>query len=59
MNALLEPEVCDELRPLHRLIRDKFMKIIQMAFQPIPTNPEYYFCLPRIISDKMVNMNTI
>ncbi|KAJ3640250.1 hypothetical protein Zmor_003559 [Zophobas morio] len=35
---------CNELKSLHGLIKDKFFKMVNVAFIPIPTNAEYYFC---------------
>lgn len=35
---------CNELKSLHALIKDKFFKTVKVAFLPIETNPEFYFC---------------
>lgn len=35
---------CIELRPLHRLIEERFSATLRKAFNPIPTNTEYYYC---------------
>lgn len=35
---------CIELRPLHRLIEERFSATLRRAFNPIPTNSEYYYC---------------
>lgn len=35
---------CIELRPLHRLIEERFSATLRKAFNPIPTNSEYYYC---------------
>lgn len=37
---------CDEVVPLHNLIKEKFEKIITIAFRPVPAHPEFYFCWP-------------
>ncbi|XP_018578793.1 KICSTOR complex protein SZT2 isoform X1 [Anoplophora glabripennis] len=34
---------CSELKSLHMLIKEKFFKIINAFFNPIPTNSEFYF----------------
>ncbi|XP_063994970.1 KICSTOR complex protein SZT2-like [Diachasmimorpha longicaudata] len=46
-----EPEsytcsTCVEFQPLHNLIREKFKRIIQVAFKPVPAHPEFYYCSP-------------
>lgn len=35
---------CIELRPLHRLIEERFSATLRKAFNPVPTNSEYYYC---------------
>lgn len=35
---------CIELRPLHRLIQERFSTTLETAFKPIPTYTEYYYC---------------
>ncbi|CAH1982611.1 unnamed protein product [Acanthoscelides obtectus] len=34
---------CYELKKLHNLIKEKFFKMLNTVFYPIPTNSEYYF----------------
>lgn len=42
---------CIELRPLHRLIEERFSTTLRKAFNPIPTNSEYYYCR-NLVSEK-------
>lgn len=42
---------CIELRPLHRLIEERFSITLNKAFNPIPTNLEYYYCR-NLVADK-------
>lgn len=44
MQHLRQAAPCNELKSLHGLIKDKFFKMVNVAFIPIPTNAEYYFC---------------
>ncbi|KAK0161678.1 hypothetical protein PV327_008097 [Microctonus hyperodae] len=37
---------CSEFQPLHNLIKEKFRKIITVAFKSVPTHPESYYCVP-------------
>lgn len=43
---------CIELRPLHRLIEERFSATLRKAFSPIPTNSEYYYCR-NLVSEKV------
>lgn len=45
-----------ELKPLHRLIKEKFLEITNDAFSPIPTNREFYYC--RNLSFEKTNLKT-
>lgn len=49
-----EESPCSEMRNIHNLIKDKFKKIINVAFKQVPVHPDFYFCLPSWKSDKMV-----
>lgn len=40
------PGVCCELRPIHRLIKKKFVDILTLDFRSIPTKPEFYYFFP-------------
>uniref|UniRef100_A0A0C9R6N5 Szt2 protein n=1 Tax=Fopius arisanus TaxID=64838 RepID=A0A0C9R6N5_9HYME len=44
---------CIEYQPLHNLIRDKFRRIIQVAFKPVPAHPEFYYCSPLHNPDRL------
>ncbi|XP_032678990.1 KICSTOR complex protein SZT2-like [Odontomachus brunneus] len=44
---------CNDVKPLHNLIKDKFKRIMAAAFRPVPAHPEFYYCLPSWVSDKM------
>lgn len=46
---------CNDLQPLHNLIREKFQRIINSAFRAVPAHPEFYFCSLHWNSDKMVS----
>lgn len=41
---LQSPKPCQTLKPMHRLIKDKFLAITREAFSAIPTNKEFYYC---------------
>lgn len=45
---------CEDVEPLHNLIRDKFSRIMTVAFRPIPAHPEFYYCSPSFIVNEMV-----
>lgn len=40
---LKQPSQCTDLKPFHRLIKGKFMEILNVAFSSILTNREFYF----------------
>lgn len=50
----LKVSACNDVKPLHNLIKEKFKKIMAVAFRPVPAHPEFYYCLPSWVSDKMV-----
>ncbi|KAF5294731.1 hypothetical protein FQA39_LY00215 [Lamprigera yunnana] len=41
---LHQPLLCNELKPLHHIIKERFSDIMNMAFSPIPTNRDFYYC---------------
>ncbi|VEN57127.1 unnamed protein product, partial [Callosobruchus maculatus] len=43
LKDLNQAHPCYELRKLHSLIKEKFFKMLNTVFYPIPTNSEYYF----------------
>lgn len=43
LSMLKQPSQCTELKPFHRLIKGKFMEILNVAFSSILTNREFYF----------------
>lgn len=49
-----EESPCSDMRNIHGLIKDKFRKIINVAFKQVPAHPDFYFCLPFWKSDKLV-----
>ncbi|XP_014480858.1 PREDICTED: protein SZT2-like [Dinoponera quadriceps] len=49
----LKVSACNDVKPLHNLIKDKFKRIMAVAFRPVPAHPEFYYCLPSWVSDKM------
>ncbi|EFN84896.1 KICSTOR complex protein SZT2 isoform X2 [Harpegnathos saltator] len=49
----LKVSACNDVKPLHNLIKDKFKRIMAVAFRPVPVHPEFYYCLPSWVSDKM------
>ncbi|KAF5284426.1 hypothetical protein FQR65_LT13560 [Abscondita terminalis] len=53
MDSLHQPLMCNELKPLHHLIKARFSDIMNMAFSPIPTNRDFYYC-QNLNSDKHV-----
>ncbi|XP_076247853.1 KICSTOR complex protein SZT2 [Calliopsis andreniformis] len=46
---------CEDVEPLHNLIRDKFERIMTVAFRPVPAHPEFYYCSPSYMVDKMAS----
>ncbi|XP_066906429.1 KICSTOR complex protein SZT2 isoform X3 [Halyomorpha halys] len=44
----------NELIPLHKLIRQRFLEILTVCFKAIPSTPEYYFCCPTQLSRLVV-----
>ncbi|XP_033214181.1 KICSTOR complex protein SZT2-like isoform X2 [Belonocnema kinseyi] len=40
------PTTCSDIQSFHNLIKNKFERIINVAFRPVPAHPEFYFCLP-------------
>ncbi|XP_043514984.1 KICSTOR complex protein SZT2-like isoform X3 [Frieseomelitta varia] len=42
----LSPSACNDVEPLHNLIKEKFERIITIAFRPVPAHPEFYYCSP-------------
>lgn len=50
----LNISACNDVKPLHSLIKDKFKRIMAAAFRPVPAHPEFYYCLPSWMSEKLV-----
>ncbi|XP_076669350.1 KICSTOR complex protein SZT2 isoform X3 [Andrena cerasifolii] len=48
----LKLSACEDVEPLHKLIRDKFERIMRVAFRPVPAHPEFYYCSPSCIVNK-------
>ncbi|XP_011497452.1 PREDICTED: protein SZT2-like isoform X2 [Ceratosolen solmsi marchali] len=46
---------CSEMRNMHNLIKDKFKKIINVAFKQVPVHPDFYYCLPSWKNDKLAD----
>lgn len=44
ISHLQNSKPCQHLRPMHRLIKDKFLGITSEAFSAVPTNREFYYC---------------
>lgn len=42
----VNPSACNDVEPLHNLIKEKFERIITVAFRPVPAHPEFYYCSP-------------
>lgn len=42
----LNPSACNDVEPLHNLIKEKFERIITVVFRPVPAHPEFYYCSP-------------
>ncbi|XP_008200755.1 KICSTOR complex protein SZT2 isoform X3 [Tribolium castaneum] len=62
VQELRQATACNELKSLHSLIKEKFFKMVNVAFIPIPTNPEYYFCRYYTSTkpdNKIINNNNI
>ncbi|XP_023246457.1 KICSTOR complex protein SZT2 [Copidosoma floridanum] len=41
-----ESNPCECMGNMHKLIKDKFRKIISVAFRQVPVHPDFYYCLP-------------
>ncbi|XP_012229201.2 KICSTOR complex protein SZT2-like isoform X1 [Linepithema humile] len=56
----LKVSACNDVKPLHSLIKDKFKRIMAVAFKPVPAHPEFYYCLPSWTTEKikMVSQRT-
>ncbi|XP_072752702.1 KICSTOR complex protein SZT2 [Anoplolepis gracilipes] len=55
-NSLLDQlkiSACNGVKPLHNLIKNKFKRIMAVAFRPVPAHPEFYYCLPSWMSEKL------
>ncbi|KAJ8681967.1 hypothetical protein QAD02_017759 [Eretmocerus hayati] len=50
-----EELACEGMRNIHSLIKDKFKKIIGMAFRQVPVNTEFYYCLPSWKTDHLID----
>lgn len=44
LQYLRHPTPCLQFKPLQRLIKEKFFAITNEAFDPIPSNKEFYYC---------------
>ncbi|GJQ67112.1 hypothetical protein Trydic_g21981 [Trypoxylus dichotomus] len=44
VSHLQNSKPCQNLKPMHRLIKEKFLGITSEAFSAIPTNKEFYYC---------------
>ena len=45
---------CKEIQYFHNLIKEKFKKIINVAFKQVPVHPDLYYCLPSWKSKDLV-----
>lgn len=52
----LENSTCHGVQPLHDLIKEKFRKIMHVAFKPVPNHPELYYFVPPWNTEKLVKM---
>ncbi|XP_018338951.1 PREDICTED: protein SZT2-like [Trachymyrmex septentrionalis] len=53
----LKISACNDVKPLHSLIKNKFKRIMALAFRPVPAHPEFYYCLPSWMSEKMEDVS--
>ncbi|KYN29036.1 Protein SZT2, partial [Trachymyrmex cornetzi] len=53
----LKISACNDIKPLHSLIKNKFKRIMAVAFRPVPAHPEFYYCLPSWMSEKMEDVS--
>ncbi|XP_025829072.1 KICSTOR complex protein SZT2-like [Agrilus planipennis] len=56
LNIFQKQAPCRELKSLHRLIKYSFLKILNTAFSPIPSDTKYYYC-HTTSCEKAVNKN--
>ncbi|CAH0562057.1 unnamed protein product [Brassicogethes aeneus] len=56
IKPLHQPMPCNDLSSLHSLIKEKFLKIVGVAFNPIPTNEEFYY-YQNLVSNKVEDNN--
>lgn len=48
------PGPCQEYKHLHRLIKNKFLRILTVCFKAVPSNQDFYFCSPNWERDRLV-----
>lgn len=53
-NVIDDQSSCSKMCNIHKLIKDKFNKIINVAFRQVPVHPDLYFSLPTWMMDKTV-----
>lgn len=53
-NTYTEKIACNEIQPFHNLIKNKFERIINVSFRPVPAHPKLYYCLPSWQPERMV-----
>lgn len=58
VSTLNQPHMCYELKPLHRLVKEKFLDIMNIAFSPIPTNKEFYYCRNIVIEKSILKIDS-
>ena len=47
--ALQLENLCESVRGLHQLIKDKFSDVVQKWFRQVPAYPDYYFYCPETL----------
>ena len=56
VNTCLGRPTCSDIQPFHKLIKIKFERIINVAFRPVPANPEFYYFLPSWNPERLVSL---
>ncbi|XP_024942950.1 KICSTOR complex protein SZT2 isoform X2 [Cephus cinctus] len=58
LQSRLETAACNDVQPLHNLIKDKFERIMTVAFRTVPAHPEFYYCSPSWTLDRVERLNS-
>ncbi|RZF32789.1 hypothetical protein LSTR_LSTR011435 [Laodelphax striatellus] len=54
LSVFKHPGPCLDYKHLHKLIKNKFLRILTASFKAVPSDPKYYFCSPMWERDRQV-----